>query len=304
MSKFGASVKSMRLRTLPLSLSGILMGVFLAAADYKVNYLTVVFLILTAICLQILSNLSNELGDTLRGTDNADKRQGMHYSLMDGGLTIPDMKKLIGLFIVLSCIMGLLMIRFSFGTLLSLEAILFVLLGGAAIKAAMSYTLGRNPYGYNAMGDVYVFIFFGIITVLGGYFLCAHEIPAWKLLLPAISIGCFSVAVLNVNNIRDMKTDALTRETVAIKLGEKNAKIYQSALIVIGWICMMVFCSLKIFDIWHYLFVLTMPLFILHIKGVWARTDKDLDPMLPLLVMSTFAFSILSGIGFLAFLLQ
>ncbi|MCQ2146399.1 MAG: 1,4-dihydroxy-2-naphthoate octaprenyltransferase [Bacteroidales bacterium] len=304
MSKLGASVKSMRLRTLPLSLSGILMGVFLAAADYKVNYLTVVFLILTAICLQILSNLSNELGDTLRGTDNADKRQGMHYSLMDGGLTIPDMKKLIGLFIVLSCIMGLLMIRFSFGTLLSLEAILFVLLGGAAINAARSYTLGRNPYGYNAMGDVYVFIFFGIITVLGGYFLCAHEIPAWKLLLPAISIGCFSVAVLNVNNIRDMKTDALTRETVAIKLGEKNAKIYQSALIVIGWICMLVFCSLKIFDIWHYLFVLTMPLFILHIKGVWARTDKDLDPMLPLLVMSTFAFSILSGIGFLAFLLQ
>lgn len=302
MSKIGSAVKSMRLRTLPLSLSGILMGVFLAAADYKINALTVVFLILTAVCLQILSNLSNELGDTLKGTDNAASRQGMHYSLMDGSLTIPDMKKLIGLFIILSCICGALMIRFSFGTLLSLEAILFLLLGGAAIKAAMSYTLGRNPYGYNAMGDVYVFIFFGIITVLGGYFLCAHEISSWKLLLPAITIGCFSVAVLNVNNIRDMKTDALTRETIAIKLGEKNAKIYQTILIVAGWIAMLVFCSLKIFDIWHYLFVLTLPLFILHIKGVWAKKDKELDPMLPLLVMSTFGFSILSGIGFLAFL--
>lgn len=292
----------MRLRTLPLSLSGILMGVFLAAADYHIDILVVVFLILTTIGLQVLSNLSNELGDTLHGTDNQTDRQGMHYSLMDGGLTIKDMKRLIGGSIIFSIIMGSLMIYFSFGTLFSLESLLFLLLGGAAIKAAMSYTLGRNPYGYRGMGDYYVFIFFGIVTVMGGYFLCTHEIPTWRLLLPAAAIGCFSVGVLNVNNIRDMKTDAATRTTVAIQLGAKNARIYQTILVIAGWCFMIAFTFMKIFDPWHFLYVITLPLFILHLKGVWSKKDKELDPLLPLLVMASFAFSICAGIGFLAFL--
>ena len=302
MSKISFAIRSMRLRTIPLSLSGIIVGVFLAASDYRVNALAIVFLILTAIGLQVLSNLSNELGDTLHGTDTAE-RQGMHYSLQDGGLSIKDMKRLIAGTIVYCLVIGSLMIYFSFGTLFSLEAILFLLLGGATIKAAMSYTLGRNPYGYRGLGDLYVFIFFGIVTVLGGYFICTHEIATWRLLLPAASIGCFSVAVLNVNNIRDMKTDAATRTTVAIMLGERNAKIYQTTLVVLGWCLMVAYCMMKIFDPWHYMFVITLPLFILHLRGVWTKKDKDLDPMLPLLVISTFVFALLTGIGFISYLL-
>ena len=292
----------MRLRTLPLSLSGIVMGVFLAAADYRIDALTVVFLALTTVSLQILSNLSNELGDALHGTDTAEGRQGMHYSIMDGEMTIPQMKRLIGVMVALCCIFGLLMISFSFGKLFDWTPITFVLLGAAAIWAAMHYTLGKNPYGYRGLGDLFVFLFFGIATVCGGYFLCAHEFPSWIILFPAAAIGCFSVAVLNVNNIRDMKTDVATRVTVAMKLGMKRAKIYQTALIVLGWVFMFVYCSLRFFSIWHYLFVLTLPLFVLHLRGVWTREDRALDPMLPLLVMSSFLFSLLAGIGFVVFL--
>lgn len=291
----------MRLRTLPLSLSGIAMGVFLAAADYRIDALTVIFLVLTTVCLQILTNLSNELGDTLHGTDTED-RQGIHYSLQEGDMTVGEMKRLIAVMVALSCIFGLLMIKFSFGKIFDWHPMTFVILGAAAIWAAMHYTLGKNPYGYRGLGDLFVFLFFGIATVCGGYFLCAHEFASWIILLPAAAIGCFSVAVLNVNNIRDMQTDAATRTTVAIKLGGKNARIYQTVLIVLGWVCMLVYCSLRFFSIWHYLFVLTLPLFVLHLRGVWTREGKALDPMLPLLVMSSFLFSLLAGLGFVLFL--
>ena len=291
----------MRLRTLPLSLSGIVMGVFLAAADYRIDALTVVFLALTTVCLQILSNLSNELGDTLHGTD-ADDRLGIHYSLQDGEMTIPEMKRLIAAVVVACCVFGLLMIYFSFGKIFAAGPLTFVVLGAAAIWAAMHYTLGKDPYGYRGLGDLFVFLFFGVATVCGGYFLCAHEFASWIILLPAAAIGCFSVGVLNVNNIRDMKSDAATRVTVAIKLGGRRARIYQTALIALGWAAMLAYCSLRFFSIWHYLFVLTLPLFILHLRGVWTREGRALDPMLPLLVMSSFFFSLLAGLGFVAFL--
>ena len=291
----------MRLRTLPLSLSGIILGVFLAGADYHLDTGTVVFLILTTVCLQILSNLSNELGDTLHGTDT-DQRQGIHYSIQDGEMSIREMKWLIGIFVGLCCCFGAAMIRFSFGTLLCLDSILFLMFGAVTIWAAMHYTLGRNPYGYRGLGDIFVFLFFGLATTCGGYFLCTHEIPSWIFVLPGCAIGCFSVAVLNVNNIRDMKTDAATRTTVAILMGPKGARIYQTVLIVAGWAFMIAFCALRFFSIWHYLFVLTLPLYIKHLHGVWTREDRALDPMLPLLVMSTFAFAVLAGLGFVIYL--
>lgn len=291
----------MRLRTLPLSLSGVVLGTFLAAADYHIKPLAVVFLFLTAVFLQILSNLSNELGDTLHGTDT-DARQGLRYSLQDGNMTVSQMKVLIGTFVALSCISGLLMIRFAFGTLLGLKSLAFVALGAAAVWAAMHYTLGKNPYGYRGLGDLYVLLFFGFATVLGGYFICAGEIPTAALLLPAASIGCFSVGVLNVNNIRDMKTDAATRTTTAIRLGEKRARIYQTVLLFLGWCFMILFCQLRIQSLWHYLFVLSLPLFVLHLRGVWTRRDRELDPMLPILVMGTFLFALLGGLGFVVYL--
>ncbi len=301
MGKIKYYVAAMRLRTIPLSLAGVSLGIMLAAADYRISWQVVVFILLTTVSLQLLSNVSNELGDYLRGTDSAD-RKGPCYSLTTGNLGERDFKGMIVAYILLSAVSGLAMIWFSFGTFLAVESLLLIVLGAAAIMGAMRYTLGRNPYGYRGLGDLYVFLFFGIVSVMGAYFVASHAM-FWKMLLPASCIGAFSVAVLNVNNIRDMSTDAATRVTIPLKIGEKWAKVYQTGLIVAGWVCMIAYSLLRIYDIWHYLFVLTLPLFIAHLSGVWKRSGNALDPMLPLLVMSTFLFSLLAGFGYTVFLL-
>ncbi len=295
-----ASIKSMRLRTLPLSLAGVLLGVMLAADNTEVSPWTATLIFLTTVCLQILSNLSNELGDTLSGTDSAD-RQGPQYALGSGDMTIGDIKKLIGIFIGLCIVSGLAMIQVSFGSIFKTESICLEVLGAAAIVGAMRYTLGKNPYGYRGLGDVYVFIFFGLVSVLGGYYVAARELPSLIMLLPASAIGCFSVGVLNINNIRDMKTDAVNRVTVAIKLGMKGARIYQTTLIVLGWALLLTFCAVYDFALGHFIFIITLPLYIKHLNGAWTKSERALDPMLPLLVISTFILSILTGAGFLIF---
>jgi len=301
--KAKAAIQSMRLRTLPLSMAGVLLGILLAVADWKVDPWVAVLIVLTTVCLQILSNLSNELGDVLRGTDTAE-RQGPQYGLNGGGMTIAEMKTLIGVFVGLCAVLGTAMTWRAFGTLWDLTPIMVLLLGAAAIAGAMKYTLGPNPYGYRAKGDIYVFLFFGLVAVLGAYFVCTKGVGLhWKLLLPAAGVGCFSVGVLNVNNIRDMKTDAVNRVTVAIKLGPQRARVYQTVLICTGWACMTAYCLLCWPSWQHWLWVITLPLYILHLRGVWTREDRALDPMLPLLVMSTFALCLLMGLGFCLFLL-
>ncbi len=221
MNKLSAYIKSMRLRTLPLSLSGVCLGMMLAYADYRFSLSTALWIMLTTVCLQILSNIANELGDTLSGVDG-EQRVGPQYSLGEGGLTVRNMKWFI-IVVAICCIgSGLMMIRSSFGTLFSLESICLMMLGAAAMGGAIKYTLGRNPYGYRGLGDISVFTFFGIVSVLGAYFVAAREIPGWIMILPAAAIGCFSVAVLNVNNIRDMKSDEGLRITTPLRIGERN----------------------------------------------------------------------------------
>lgn len=308
--KAKAALRSMRLRTLPLSMGGVLLGILLAAADYHVSWGVALLTVATTVCLQILSNLSNELGDVLHGTDTAE-RVGPQYGLNGGEMTVREMKFLIGTFVVLSMVSGTAMILASFGTLIDLRhplaemdwtPTLLLLLGAGAIMGAMKYTLGRNPYGYRGLGDLFVFVFFGLVAVMGSYLVASHTL-FWRLLLPGAAVGCFSVGVLNVNNIRDMKTDAANRVTVAIRLGEKRAKIYQTVLIVLGWALMFAYCQLRIFSLWHYLFVVTLPLFVLHLVGVWKRHERELDAMLPLLVIASFLLCLLAGLGFCVYLL-
>lgn len=288
-------IKSMRLRTLPLSMAGIIAGTALASKVCSLDVPTVIALILTTAFLQILSNLSNELGDTLHGTDTKE-RQGIHYSIQDGEMTIPQMKKLIFTIVCLCCISGLAMVLFSFHKLFALQPICLLVLGAAAIWAAMNYTLGENPYGYKGLGDIFVFIFFGIVSVMGAAYVCSHTLELiWA--LPASAFGCWSIGVLNVNNIRDMKTDEATRTTVALKLGRKNARIYQTALIAAGWILMLAYSSATA-DRWsQWIYLITLPLFAAHLRGVWTRVDRALDPMLPMLVMTAFITAILFAIG-------
>ena len=302
MNKFGYYISSMRLRTLPLALGGVLLGALLALADYRVDPRVILLLCLTAVLLQILSNLSNELGDVLRGNDGKD-RQGPLYGLNSGALSVKQMKRFIAVIIILCCISGAAMARLSFGTLLCIESITLLLLGAAAIIAAMRYTLGRNPYGYRGFGDFYVFMFFGIVSVLGAYFISAHTLNSWALLLPASAMGLLSTAVLNLNNIRDMDTDAPLRGTTAIRFGLRGARIYHALLISAGVLCTAVYVLLRFPDIRHWLFLLTLPFFALHIRGVFSHTGRALDRYFPGLVLSIFALAILTGVGFVMYLL-
>jgi len=285
----------MRLRTLPLSTAGIVLGIMLACAGHRVAWYVIVLTILTTISLQILSNMSNELGDWLSGVDG-NGREGPKYGIEGGGLTEDEMRSCIRIMVLACCILGLGMIRASFKTILCIESECLVALGAAAIWAAMHYTLGKHPYGYIGLGDIFVFIFFGLVPVAGGYYVCSHQLDL-STLLPGTAIGLFSVGVLNVNNMRDMKSDAGTRVTVPLKLGEKRAKIYHTVLICGGW-CLMLLYTILFTKGWQpYLYILTIPLYIKHLNGVWKRSGRELDPMLPLLVISTFIFALLAGTG-------
>ncbi len=293
-------IRSMRLRTLPLCLSGVSLGICAAASRMTVCIATVCFLLLTACLLQILSNLSNELGDSLSGTDMAVDRNGKHYPVMDGEMSIKELKCLVAVAAVCCAFSGLVMVWLSFGTLWAGEPLCFILLGACAIASALRYTLGRNPYGYRGFGGLFVFLFFGLVSTIGSYMICAHPFAfPTALLLPASAVGCFSTGVLNVNNIRDMATDARTRVTVALRLGAHGARIYQSLLILTGWILLGMYLYLSGESWYRFLFVITLPLYAVHLCGVWHRESKDLDSMLPLLVMSTFITCLIAGITLL-----
>ncbi len=281
----------MRIRTLPLSLSGVIVGIALGGETCTLRPAVVMTLIVTTVLLQILSNLSNELGDTLSGTDTAG-RQGVRYSIQDGEMTIPQMKKFIAVIAALCCISGLGMVLCSFGTIFAFAPAALLILGAAAIWSAMHYTLGKNPYGYRGLGDLFVFIFFGLVAVVGAAYVCSHTFRA-EWLLPGSVFGLWSIGVLNVNNIRDMKTDAATRTTVALKLGLEKARIYHAALICGGWVLILIWNLIAAVSWTGWLFFATMPLFVIHLRGVFTRTERSLDPMLPMLVMTTFITALL-----------
>lgn len=274
----------MRLRTLPLSLAGVVCGGLLAQGEHGDNGWAFALVLLTACALQVLSNLSNEMGDHLSGVDG-EGREGPNYSMTDGGLTVRQMWRAINGTVVACCVIGLTMV------LVSGSPWWVLLLGAAAIWAATHYTLGKKPYGYIGLGDLFVFIFFGLVSVLGSYFVVAHtiDLKLW-LLLPAVGVGLLSVAVLNVNNIRDMQSDEGIRKTIPLRIGERGARIYQTALVVLGVACFgwceenVAFCVLP-----------TAPFFLWHIIGVWRRKGRQLDKMLPLLVITTFVLCFLYG---------
>ncbi len=282
----------MRLRTLPLSLAGVVCGGLLAQGAHGDNWWAFALVLLTACSLQILTNLCNELGDHLSGVDG-ETREGPNYSLADGGLTVKQMWRAINAMVVVCAVSGLAMLLVSFQfSFFNFQFASLLALGAAAIWAATHYTLGKKPYGYIGLGDLFVFHFFGLASVLGSYYVIAHTLlsPISQSILPVmaptIGVGFLSVAVLNVNNIRDMESDKGIRKTIPLRIGVRAAKIYQTLLVVLGVACFA----------WNRedLFMCVLPLspfFLWHIIGVWRRKGKRLDPMLPLLVLSTFVLA-------------
>ena len=295
MATFKSWVKAMRLRTLPLSLATILTGNFIAISIHQWSVLVMMLSIFTTIFLQILSNLANDLGDHLKGTDNQN-RVGPARSTQSGEISIKEMKNGIGIFIFLSLFTGILLLYFS---KIDYNGFLFLLgLGILAILAAIFYTIGKRPYGYRAMGDLFVFLFFGMVGVGGSFYLHTGHLFN-ELFFPAATIGFFSVAVLNMNNMRDHVNDkANNKNTLVVVLGFEKAKWYHTFLILGGIISVSFFIYKNYHSPQNLIFLVILPFYILNLIRVWKVTDpKDLDPELKKLALSTFLFSILFGIS-------
>ncbi len=291
-------LSAFRLRTLPLAVSCIGMGSFLAASVGRFDSLILTLCVLTTIFLQILSNLANDYGDTMNGADS-EEREGPSRAVQSGAIPLGAMKRAVGVFIFLSLASGLSLLYVAFGW--DWNSLLFFLgLGVLSIIAAITYTAGRKPYGYAGLGDLSVLLFFGLVGVMGSSYLYTKEVDL-SFILPAMSCGLFSVAVLNVNNIRDIKSDQKAgKYSIPVRIGREKAVIYHWVLIVLGVGTSVAFTILNYNNYYQWLFILMVPLLIKNGIGVAKNTEaKAIDPYLKQMAISTLLFVLLFGVGLL-----
>ncbi len=298
-NKISSWLEAFRLRTLPLSLSSILLGGALAYADGPFSWRTTLLAVLTTLFLQILSNLANDYGDFSHGLDNTE-RLGPARTLQKGALTERSMKWAIVLFTLLSLLSGTMLVLSGTRGLLSRETLLFLLLGLLAIGAAIKYTVGKHPYGYHGLGDLFVFLFFGLAGVLGTYYLNTHRLPA-DLLLPASATGLLATGVLNLNNMRDIDADRRHgKHTLAVLLGPQGSRIYHLFLLTIPILLSLLYVYLHFYNILQLLFLIILPLLIQNLRTVWkTHTPKELDPLLKKLALTTLLYALSFGTGML-----
>lgn len=288
-------IAAFRLRTLPLALSSIIFGTALALKVNKFDWWIFGFCIITTVLLQTLSNLANDYGDFVKGTDN-DDRVGPKRALQSGVINVQQMKRAVIIFSLLSFISGISLLFISFGLEKLIYTFSFLGLGLAAIWAAIGYTAGKNAYGYKALGDVFVFIFFGLVGVLGSCFLFTETLELIDI-LPASACGLFAVGVLNLNNTRDIENDrASGKTTIPVLIGVKWAKIYQGVLIEVAYWFLIGYGFLTNFY-GVFLIVLTFPIVISSIGIFRNGKGKELDPLLKKMAITSFLSSILFLIG-------
>jgi len=299
MSNLKHWISAARLRTLPLSVSGIVLaGCF---AEYNGFFKWIVFLlaILTTLSLQILSNFANDYGDGIKGTDN-NERVGPMRTIQSGLISPEDMYKAIKVNILVTIALAFFLILAAFGVNHFWYALTFFVLGGLSIYASIKYTIGDNAYGYKGLGDIYVFVFFGLVSTIGGYFLFSKQIDN-VIILPACIVGVLSAAVLNLNNLRDIKSDSNSNKiTLAVRLGFDKAKSYHSILIISAVIMSIIFAILFYTNPLNFIFLVVIVPLLNHLKRVKkTENPSTLDPELKKVALSTFALAVLLGTGYL-----
>lgn len=292
MSRFKTWVSAARPRTLPLSIAGIITGTGLAIREGYFDALIFVFALLTTLGLQILSNFANDYGDGIKGTDN-DERLGPMRALQSGLISGKEMKKAMVWTSVTTIAFAVILILLAFDSDQLGYVFLFLVLGGLSLAAAIKYTVGKTAYGYKGLGDIFVFLFFGLLGVAGSYFLYSHELTpiVW---IPASIIGLLSTVVLNLNNMRDIKSDERSgKNTLAVILGETKARQYHSALIFTAFLLTALYVFLD-FHILHAL--LGLPFITLgnHLDRVYkTKHPQDLDPEMKKVALNTVLFALL-----------
>lgn len=297
MSKFSTWISAARLRTLPLSVSGIFVGSSIAAHSGHFDIAIFSLALGTTLGLQILSNFANDYGDGVKGTDN-EERIGPMRALQSGLISQKEMMMAMVITAISTLFLAILLIYASFGKEQLLAAIIFFILGIAAIIAAIKYTVGNSAYGYKGMGDIFVFIFFGLVAVYGSYYLYSHDHEIVSV-FPAISIGLLSVAVLNLNNLRDRISDEKAGKfTLVVKLGERKAKSYHYILILGALFCFLVYSAMTTSELNDFIYLIAfVPLFF-HLQRVVNNQEPGkLDPELKVVALSTFGISLLFALG-------
>lgn len=297
MNKFKAWIKAFRLRTLPLSFSAIILGAALALINHSVNYKVLGLILLTTLLLQILSNLANDYGDALKGTDNQN-RIGPTRAIQSGAIGLKEMKTAVIIVSALALFSGIFLLFNAFKGRIDTLFLVFLLVGVLAIIAAIKYTVGKKAYGYSAKGDFFVFIFFGLVAVIGTYYLLSQQFN-WLVILPAITMGGFSVAVLNLNNMRDIDNDKVVNKiTIPVKIGMDNAKKYQYSLFFWSYLAYVIFCF-KAFNLKdnYFVFLPLIAVAFIHIphllKVSKIKNNKQFDPELKKIALSALLFSVL-----------
>jgi 1,4-dihydroxy-2-naphthoate octaprenyltransferase len=290
-------MKAFRLRTLPLAVSATTLGSFVAYAENRFKWGVFIFAALTTLFLQILSNLANDYGDALKGTDN-ENRLGPLRVTQSGLVSKSQIRWMIGIFVMLSLISGSLLIWSGLRGGRILMYTLFFLLGFSAIFAAIKYTIGKRPYGYVGFGDIMVFIYFGILGVGGSYFLHTQSFHL-SILLPASSVGLFSAGVLNLNNLRDHDNDALNgKNTLVVRMGVPWAKVYHVILLFVALVLAVIYTLVNFESYYQLFFLLPVPLLISDVKTVITNTvPVELNRELKRLAVATLLFSLSFGLG-------
>jgi len=296
---FKAFIKAARLRTLPLSISGIIIGSFLASAEAVFDWKICALALLTTVGFQILSNFANDYGDGVKGTDN-DDRVGPKRALQSGEISPKQMLTAIKITGVITLLIALLLIYIAFGTSHINYFFLFLAFGVASIAAAIKYTMGKKAYGYSGYGDIFVFLFFGWLSVVGSHFLFTRTLD-YTIFLPATSVGMLSVGVLNLNNMRDRISDEKSnKRTLVVKIGNEFAKYYHYYLLMAAFLLALLYVTVHFKSYKQFLFVIAFIPIFKHLLTVYKNKDPQyLDPELKKLALSTFLFSILFGLGFI-----
>ncbi len=300
-------IKAARLRTLPLSMSGIIMGSFIArwrilenggTWDWKIFAMA----ILVTLLYQILSNFANDYGDGIKGTDKLRGNEAEQRAVASGKISAKQMRNAVILFAILSLIATVALLYLAFYPDFIKEFWTFVGLGIACILAAIGYTVGKKPYGYLGLGDIFVFVFFGLVSVCGSYFLFTKTFD-WDILIPATAVGMLSTAVLNLNNMRDIESDKLSgKKTLALRLGFKYAMVYEIVLLMLPLILILTFLGVNGFikDGKYYPFIvmiLLFPMTALRRKIMGVKEPRELDPFLKQVGILTLMMAVLLAFG-------
>jgi len=300
-------IKAARLRTLPLSVSGIIMGAFIARWKLMQDgepwdWTIFALALLVTLLYQVLSNFANDYGDGVKGTDQNRIGEAEQRAVASGKITAKQMRNAVILFSVLSLVATLGLLYKAFFPNFINEFYTFIGLGVACILAAIGYTVGKKPYGYLGLGDIMVFIFFGLVSVCGSYFLFTKSFD-WDILLPASAIGLLSAGVLNLNNMRDIENDAKSgKKTLALRLGFKNAMIYEMVILMLPPILVLIYMMINHLQeqgkYYAFIFFVTIfPLTSLRRKIIAVKEPKELDPFLKQVGIITLLMSVLVAVG-------